>query len=212
MPLFKTITPWPDTQIFIWKIEESREIMENGMDLTTQSRNRLESMKSLVHQCGFLSIRWALKAAGYVDADLFYDTQGKPHLTDGRYISITHAHAFSGIIVSDQPVGIDIEAQRHKIIRIAHKFVNAQEWPCHPTVEDQVTALIKLWTAKESMYKLVSQTGLSFLNHMQVMNFSPTNTQALGRVAQQEESRQFDLRFFDFEGHTCGYTRELGAT
>jgi phosphopantetheinyl transferase len=52
-----------------------------------------------------------LQTAGYTDFDLYYDELGKPHLKDDKYISITHSHNFSAIIVSDA-VGIDIELQK----------------------------------------------------------------------------------------------------
>ncbi len=55
--------------------------------------------------------------------DLFYDEFGKPHLKDDKYISITHSFNFSGIIVSENKVGIDIEKQRPIITKIASKFV-----------------------------------------------------------------------------------------
>ena len=209
MPLFKTITPWPDTQIYIWKIEESLDILKNTKTLSPYSEGRLANMKSMAHQCGFLSIRWAMKAAGYADSDLYYDDLGKPHLQDGRFISITHAHGFSGIILSGFPVGIDIEAQRTKIQRIAHKFALEGEHQIGPDKEHDVAHLTKIWTAKESMYKLVSEPGLSFLNQMVVAAFSESKEHALGRVAHQGITRHFELRFDDFEGYTCGYTREV---
>ena len=53
-----------------------------------------------------------------------YDEFGKPHLKDGKCISITHSFIFSGVIVSDKEVGIDIEKQREKISIIAKKFVD----------------------------------------------------------------------------------------
>ena len=81
-------------------------------------------MKSESHQKGFLSVRHLLRDVGYTDQDLFYDDYGKPHLKDGKCISITHSHNFSAIIVSDKEVGIDIEMQREKIRRIAHKFID----------------------------------------------------------------------------------------
>jgi phosphopantetheinyl transferase len=38
----------------------------------------------------------------------------------------SHSHHFSAIIVSNETVGIDIELQRDKIIRIADKFVDEE--------------------------------------------------------------------------------------
>ncbi len=43
-----------------------------------------------------------------------------------NHISITHSHDFSAIIISDETVGIDIELQREKIIRIADKFCDSE--------------------------------------------------------------------------------------
>jgi phosphopantetheinyl transferase len=74
----------------------------------------------------FISVRKLLQEAGYNDLDLYYDELGKPHLKDDKYISISHSHHFSAIIVSNKSVGIDIELQREKIIRIADKFVDQE--------------------------------------------------------------------------------------
>jgi hypothetical protein len=45
-------------------------------------------MKSELHQ-RFLSVRKLLQEASYNDFDLSYDELGKPHLKDGKHISIT---------------------------------------------------------------------------------------------------------------------------
>ena len=122
MPLYKTITVNATTIVHIWKIEEDINTLSRNIKLTDHCQNRLEGMKSELHQRGFMSIRHLLAKAGYTDFDLYYDKNGKPHLHDGKHISITHSYTFTAIIISDQPVGIDIEKQRDKILRIAHKF------------------------------------------------------------------------------------------
>jgi len=52
-----------------------------------------------------VSVRHLLAEAGYTDHDLYYTENGKPHLKDGKHISITHSYTFSAIIVSTQAVG-----------------------------------------------------------------------------------------------------------
>src|SRR5690606_15534365 len=121
MPLYKTLSPNPQTTVKIWKITESYDDLMQPIALRPQSLGRVLGMKSALHQRGFLSVRHLLATCGYTDSDLFYDAHGKPHLKDGKHISITHSYTFSGIIVSDQEVGIDIEKQRDKITVIAHK-------------------------------------------------------------------------------------------
>ena len=72
-------------------------------------------MKSELHRRAFLSIRHLLGLEGYQDSNLIYSDLGKPYLKDGKHISISHSHDFTGIIISDsQEVGIDIEKQSEK--------------------------------------------------------------------------------------------------
>ena len=87
MPLYKTITPNSQTTVKIWKIEESFSDLIDGTILKPESLNRVNGMKSELHQRGFLSVRHLLSAFGYSDLDLYYDKNGKPHLKDGKEIS-----------------------------------------------------------------------------------------------------------------------------
>ena len=91
MPLYKTLTINEKTKVVIWKIEETIEDLLNGILLSENSETRLYSMKSEIHQKGFLSIRHLLKEFNIQDVDLQHDEFGKPHLKDGRFISITHS-------------------------------------------------------------------------------------------------------------------------
>jgi len=124
MPLYKSISVNTQTTVKIWKIEESYDDLIAPLDLKSNSLERVLGMKSELHQCGFLSVRHLLREFGYTDQDLFYDDNGKPHLKDGKQISITHSFTFSGVIISNYKVGIDIEKQRDKIAVIAKKFVD----------------------------------------------------------------------------------------
>ncbi len=99
MPLYKRIDANDFTKVLIWKIEESLDQISDGISLTDQCQNRVDSMRSEVHQKGFYSIRQLLKEVGYSDFDLVYDEFGKPHLKDGNFISITHSFNFSAIII-----------------------------------------------------------------------------------------------------------------
>jgi 4'-phosphopantetheinyl transferase len=102
MPLFKTINHNSNTQILIWKITESFSELFEQVILNDSNRNRLNTMKSEMHQRAFLSVRKLLQIAGFTDLDLYYDAFGKPHLNGDKHISITHSHEFSAIIISDE--------------------------------------------------------------------------------------------------------------
>jgi len=155
MPLYHTLKVSSSIKVYIWKIEESEIDLARGIELTPHCQTRMAGMKSEMHRRGFLSIRHLMAEAGYVDADLYYDEMGKPHLKDGKHISITHSNQFTGIIVSAaNEVGIDIELQRDKILRIAHKFTPIEEYRTIANSEALIRKLTIVWGCKESLRAL----------------------------------------------------------
>ncbi|SNQ43575.1 4'-phosphopantetheinyl transferase family protein [Cellulophaga lytica] len=206
MPLYKTITVNNTTKLYIWKIEESEAELAKPIALTDHCQNRLNGMKSDMHRKGFLSIRHLLKQAGYTDFDLRYDEVGKPHLKDGNFISITHSHHFTGIIVSKtDEVGVDIEMQRDKILKIAHKFTPIEEYKTIANVSALTQKLTIVWGAKESLYKIYAQKGLSFLHHINVKDFTFADEQTTAEILYQGASSFYKVVFLEFEGFTCVY-------
>lgn len=205
MPLYKTITVNPHTKVLIWKIEEDFEDLQKNISLTPSSEDRLQNMKSEIHRRGFLSIRHLIKEVGYSDADLFYDEHGKPHLRNGKNISITHSFNFSAIILSDEKVGIDIEKQRNKIIRIAHKFTPIEEYRTLANDDALIRKLTFVWCAKESIYKSFAAPGVSFLQHIDVEDFDMEDTNTSARVVYGKKEETYDIHFLEFEGFTCGF-------
>lgn len=205
MPLYKTITVDPGTKVFIWKVEEPLEILSKGIVLTSHCRNRVDHMKSELHRRGFMSIRHLMAEAGYVDEDLYYDALGKPHLRDGRNISITHSFNFTGIIVSDRKVGIDIEKQRDKILKIASKFTPLEEYHTLANEEALVRKLTIVWGAKESIYKMFAEPGLGFLQHINVTDFDFDAGQTTAQVSFHGATYLYEVEFLEFEGFTCVY-------
>lgn len=209
MPLYKTIKVNPSISVYIWKIEELETELSAGIRLTPHCQNRMDGMKSELHRRGFLSIRHLMAEAGYVDDDLYYDKAGKPHLKDGKKISITHSHHFTGIIVSDKnEVGIDIEMQREKILRIAYKFTPIEEYKTIANTDALIQKLTIVWGAKESLYKIYAEQGLSFLHHVDVKDFSFEDTKTTAEILYHGDSSSYDIEFLEFEGFTCVYAIE----
>ena len=171
MPIYKSIVINSQTNVKIWNITESYTELLQNVELKKESINRVNTMKSELHQRGFLSVRMLLKAFGYSDFDLFYDGNGKPHLKDGNYISITHSYTFSAVVVSSKPVGIDIEKQREKITKIASKFIDFEACFLQENSEDYIQKLTLVWCIKESLYKLYATPGMSFKKHFMVIPF-----------------------------------------
>ena len=206
MPLYKTITFNPTTKLLIWKIEEPFDVLSKNIQLTTHCQARVDSMKSDLHRRGFMSIRHLLAYVGYTDFDLSYDQNGKPHLADGTYISISHSYTFSAIIISDHPVGIDIEKQRPKILKIAHKFTTLQEYSPLASQDAMMRKLTIVWGTKEAVYKSFAHPGISFLEHIFVEDFSLEDPSTFAKIHIANRSETYDVYFQEFEGFTLVYT------
>lgn len=205
MPLFKSVTVNSQTIVKIWKIEESFDDLLGQLTLKSESKKRVQSMKSDIHRRGFLSIRMLLNEFGYQDSDLYYDDVGRPHLNDGKHISISHSFNFSGIILSDGAVGIDIEKQRDKITRIAHKFVDYEYDYLNESSEDYVKHLTALWCVKESLYKLYRTPGLSFKDNCLVIPFSTNEDVSSAWVDYNGCKTKYEVHTLEFEDFTCAY-------
>lgn len=206
MPLYKTITPNLGTVVKVWKITESYDDLFQEVKLKPESLSRVLGMKSELHQRGFLSVRHLLASFGYTDFDLFYDENGKPHLKDGKHISITHSFIFSAVIISDQKVGIDIEKQREKIAVIAHKFVDYEFEYLKVNEAEAVKKLTVIWGAKEALYKLYATPGLSFHDHILVLPFNLNESNTVAWIDYKTSKCRFDIHYFELEDFTCVYT------
>jgi 4'-phosphopantetheinyl transferase len=207
MPLYKIIEHNSSTRILIWNITESFEQLNQEVQLNKKNQLRLNGMKSEIHQRAFLSIRKLLALAGFSDFDLYYDEFGKPHLhsenrhTEFTEVSITHSHHFSAIIVSNEAVGIDIEMQREKILKIAHKFVNDEELNRlqRTNSSDFVKKLTVKWGAKEAIFKIRNEKGISFKDHIQVIPFELNEQQTLADLNYNEINQQFAIHFSELD-------------
>jgi len=206
MPLYKNIRVNENTEVLIWKITEELEDIMKGVSLQPSSLERMESMKSELHKKGFASIRQLLKERGYTDADMWYDNNGKPYLSDGTYISITHSFEFTGIILSKNArVGIDIEKQRDKILRIAHKFTPIEEYRTIANHDALIRKLTIVWGGKESLYKIYGKKKLLFLHNIYIEDFKFDSYQTTGEIRYHGKTSKFEVQFLEFENFTCVY-------
>ncbi len=205
MPLYKTLNPNSQTTVKIWQITEPFNDLMQQVVLTPKSLQRVLDMKSDIHRRGFLSVRCLLANFGYTDSDLYYDSNGKPHLHDGKHISITHSFQFSAVIVSTKAIGIDIEKQRDKIGVIAPKFIDYEYLYLNEHATDYVKKLTLIWCVKESLYKLFAMPGLSFKQNCLVIPMSVDSNETVAWIDYNGVKYRYHVWFLEFEGFTCAF-------
>ena len=194
MPLLKIIDHNPSTKIYLWTISETFDELFSDNILTEKSKIRIKNMKSQLHQRAFLSVRKLLQIASLIDHDLDYDLAGKPFLNNNKFISISHSHEMSAIIISDRPVGIDIEIKKEKVLKIVDKFMDTNHL-LNLSHTDKIKKATIIWGIKETVFKIKNIKGISFKNHISENNFNLTDKNTQAKLTVNNKVENFNVFF-----------------
>ena len=122
--------------------------------LSPEKRQRLEKLppeKRLASLCGDALARQMLsQTLGIAPQNISftYAKNGKP-LMDGAYFSISHSGDLVGCVVSERPVGLDVERIRTAPTRLR------REMDCEGKSDAE---FFRLWTKREALIKCCGKT------------------------------------------------------
>ena len=209
MPLHKIIHINENTTAYFWHITEDVTSLFRAVSLRDTSLFRLEGMKSEEHQKGFLAVRMLLQHLGYTDYDLTYDEAGKPHLSDGKHISISHSHEFSCICISNKLMGIDLEKLKEKTLKIAPRFMEVKHLENLSTLE-QIEKSTVIWGVKESIFKIKNEKGISFPEHIFEAEFDLKEGKCEAELHFNNQIENFQIQFYNVEAYifVCAFPKK----
>ncbi|MCW1146617.1 4'-phosphopantetheinyl transferase family protein [Flavobacterium lacisediminis] len=209
MPLHKILHINENTTAYFWHITEDVTWLFRAVSLRDTSLFRLEGMKSEEHQRGFLAVRMLLQHLGYTDYDLTYDEAGKPHLSDGKHISISHSHEFSCICISNKLMGIDLEKLKEKTLKIAPRFMEVKHLENLSTLE-QIEKSTVIWGVKESIFKIKNEKGISFPEHIFEAEFDLKNGKCEAELHFNNQIENFQIQFYNVEAYifVCAFPKK----
>ena len=93
---------------------------------------------------------------------------GAPFIKGEGFISISHSKNIVGIAGCNEfKVGLDIEPINDKISKIKHKFLSLDE--IEKLDCDSTTELTKVWSGKESLYKVSGTKGINFRTELSLI-------------------------------------------
>ena len=208
MPFYKSISINETTTAYFWKISEDVTSLFRAVSLKDTSLFRLEGMKSEEHQKGFLAVRMLLQHLGYTDYDLNYDEAGKPHLKDGKHISISHSHEFSCICIGDSLMGIDLEKLKDKTLRIAPRFLEMKHLE-NLSEENKIKKATVIWGVKESIFKIKNEKGISFPEHIFEDDFELKDGKCSAELHFNNQIEKFTFQFYNIEAYifVCAFPK-----
>jgi phosphopantetheinyl transferase len=209
MPFYKSIAIKPNSTLYLWKITEDFDALFREVRLKDVSLSRLEGMKSESHQKGFMAVRMLLQHLGYSDFDLYYDELGKPHLQDGTHLSISHSHDFSGVLISDENVGLDIEQLKEKTLKIAFRYMDISHLE-NLSEEEQLKKATVIWGIKETIFKVKNEAGISFIDHIFENDFALEDKKATVELHFNNKIEYFETMFDLIEDYifVCAFQKQ----
>ena len=198
MPLIEDFLRPSTCRLAVWQIDESVATLSAALPLTPRQKKEITLRKIESAQQGYLAVRLALQQLGTSPQTLTTAPDGAPLIPQG-HCSLSHSRSHAAAVTSESPIGVDLEAHRQKIQRIAHKFMHANEkkW----LAIDDIPALTRLWTAKEAIYKAVRHPGLSFAQAVEVDAFDSKDQRGTAQIVLNGKTQQFSLEYITFQQH-----------
>jgi 4'-phosphopantetheinyl transferase len=193
----------------LWEITESKEQLMNKLVLSEDGKHEIEMISHPVKQKERLAARCCVqelvKHIGKEYEGIVKDEHDKPHLVGlNHHISITHSFPYAAAILHKKlPVGIDIQKPVEKLGRIAHRFLNEQEFS---DSQGDVKKICVYWAGKEAIYKLNGKVGLNFKNDIEIAPFELHKRDVVKSVFSiGENSARIALNYQEFRGHIVAY-------
>lgn len=161
----------PDgSQLGLWQIAETASELKAQLQLPDLYADRIARLlEDSRRMREILAIRCLLKAMTGEEQRVLYDKDGKPlapqQMESVRYengkeihyvwshLSISHTDGWAAVILSDHPVGIDIERLGRRVQHVTSHFLKAPEMEF---LQDDVELHIA-WCVKESLFKILGR-------------------------------------------------------
>lgn len=117
-----------------------------------QERDRKLSVAAYLLLCEALREEFGITEPPLLD----YGTNGKPFITShpAIHFNLSHCDEAAVCVVSQQPVGVDIEGLRRYDAELCPSTMSAEEQSLIAQSPEPAVAFIRLWTMKESLLKL----------------------------------------------------------
>lgn len=174
------------------------------LQLTEDEMLKLESIKLEKRKREWLSIKILVNLFADGNA-LSFQSNGKPVLTNGLHISISHSGDLAGLIVSDESVGLDIQGVEERIQNIERKFTNERERLYLPNDSTRIEFLTIIWSIKEAVFKFFGEQ-VDFSEDIYVKPFLPHQASLFALYEGAHGAYEFELSNIQNAGYSIIFT------
>lgn len=157
MPLIRIDEIAPDVRLGLWQISENLSDFFTSYPSLLSNKQMIDGYRADRRKLEVLATRSLVNAMVGEDIVISHDDNGRPLLSNGFNISISHTCGYVAVIVSRlKKVSVDIEYISERVGRIVSRFLRKDE------VAVSLGEQLLCWCAKETVYKLFSMDNLAF--------------------------------------------------
>ena len=197
MPLYRTYRKG-ELVVGVWKVEETIGQLRSMFKDFSLYESDFQKFKAEKRQLEWLAVRVLLKELLGEEKVIDYLPSGKPFLKD-RSACVSFSHTCGYVAVAVHPtkeVGIDIEQYGNRVSRLASRFVREDEMQS-VRAGNEIYALLLHWSAKETMFKLMNQSDVDFLDHLHILPFILTESGEMEAVEYRTDLHQtFQISYY----------------
>lgn len=171
MPLFRKYQQG-DLTVAVWKVDETVEQLRSMFHQFSVYEEGFARFSAEKRKQEWLAVRVLLKEMLGEEKSIAYLPSGKPYLEDGSmHVSFSHTHGYVAVALHPSAeVGVDIEQYGTRVQRVASRFIREDE-KVSIASGDEIVGLLLHWSAKETMFKLMDDQGVDFIDHLCVLPF-----------------------------------------
>jgi phosphopantetheinyl transferase len=192
----------------IWKTEETLDTLQKMLAPTAFSDEQLSSFSTDKRKLEWLTVRVLLKDLLNEEKEIAYKNSGKPYLKDNSYqISISHTKNFVAVLLHPSlHVGLDIEQRGERALRIKERFLSVEEINSLDKSQPDLHSLL-CWSAKETLFKIVPETEIDFINHLHIFPFQPAESGSFpAKETRSDRQDEFEIQYRVFEDFVLTFT------
>ena len=160
-----------NARLGLWKITEQEDELLSLADLSPLDSETFNAFKATQRRKEWLAVRALLKNMMKNPARIGYFPDGRPFLEDlSQNISISHTKGYAAILLNDQEIpGIDIELETRSAEKVATRILTPEELESSREGEEYSNKKLLIhWCAKETVFKMVSDHSVSYLNQIHI--------------------------------------------
>lgn len=179
----------------LWQISEKEEALAAQISQEPAPPSITNTQKRLEWLSARILVKEMMTALGAPFQGIIKDTFGKPFLKGYPYqLSLSHSFPYvAALIDKAEPVGIDLEQPKEKLLKIAPRILHPEELL---DAGHDIRKHCIYWCAKEALVKVHGKKDLTFAENLLIDPFSLDNEgDIVGRIVVNNSTSVVPLHY-----------------